>query len=77
MDRRGIIIRYYILRCLEHFDKVPHQRLLLVLKDHGIRDYIVDWIEQWLTDKIVWLRLCGCTGTCYVDILRILIALAS
>ena len=28
------------------FDKVPHQRLLLKLKVHGI----IDWIEQWLTD---------------------------
>ena len=33
------------------FDKVPHQRLLLKLKAHGIRDSITDWIEQWLTDR--------------------------
>ena len=26
------------------FDKVPHQRLLLKLKAHGI-DWIIDWIE--------------------------------
>ena len=31
------------------FDKVPHQRLLLKLKAHGIGDGIIDWIEQWLT----------------------------
>ena len=31
------------------FDKVPHQRLLLKLKTHGIGDGI--WIEQWLTDR--------------------------
>ena len=31
------------------FDKVPHQRLLLKLKAHGIGDSITDWIEQWLT----------------------------
>ena len=29
------------------YDKVPHQRLLLKLKAHGI----IDWIEQWLTDR--------------------------
>ena len=29
------------------FDKVPHQRLLLELKACGI----IDWIEQWLTDR--------------------------
>ena len=33
------------------FDKVPHQRLLLKLKAHGIGDSIIDWIEQWLTDR--------------------------
>ena len=33
------------------FDKVPHQRLLLKLKSHGIGDSITDWIEHWLTDR--------------------------
>ena len=33
------------------FDKVPYQRLLLKLKVHGIRDGIIDWIEQCLTDR--------------------------
>ena len=33
------------------FDKVSHQRLLLKLKAHGIGDSIIDWIEQWLTDR--------------------------
>ena len=33
------------------FDKVPHQRLLLKLKAHGIGDNITDWIKQWLTDR--------------------------
>ena len=28
---------------------MPHQRLLLKLKAHGIGDGIIDWIEQWLT----------------------------
>ena len=33
---------------------MPHQRLLLILKAHGIRDsIIIDWIEQWLTDRRV------------------------
>ena len=32
-------------------DKVPHQRLLLKLKSHGIGDSITDWIEQWLTNR--------------------------
>ena len=33
------------------FDKVPHQRILPKLKAHGIGDSIIDWIEQWLTDR--------------------------
>ena len=31
------------------FDKVPHQRLLVKLKAHGIENYVFSWIEQWLT----------------------------
>ena len=31
------------------FDKVPSQRLLL--KAHSFGDGIIDWIEQWLTDR--------------------------
>ena len=32
------------------FDKVPHQRLILKLKSHGMGNSI-NWIEQWLTDR--------------------------
>ena len=33
------------------FDKVPYQKVLFKLKTHGIGDGIIDWIEQWLTDR--------------------------
>ena len=33
------------------FDKVPHQRLILKLKAHGMGNSIINWIEQWLTDR--------------------------
>ena len=33
------------------FDKVPYERLLFKLKANGIRDGIIDWLEQWLTDR--------------------------
>ena len=33
------------------FDKVPHQRLLLKLKPHGIGNDVINWIEKWLTHK--------------------------
>ena len=32
------------------FDKVPHQRLILNLKSHGMGNSIINWIEQWLND---------------------------
>ena len=33
------------------FDKVPHQRLLLKLKAHGIGNGMINWIEKWLIDR--------------------------
>ena len=33
------------------FEKVPHQRLILKLKSHGMRNSIINWIEQWLNDR--------------------------
>ena len=33
------------------FDKVPHQRLILKLKSHGMGNSIINRIEQWLTDR--------------------------
>ena len=32
-------------------DKVPHQRLLLKLKAHGIGNEMINWIEKWLIDR--------------------------
>ena len=33
------------------FDKVPHQRLLLKLKAHGIDGLVCNWIKAWLADR--------------------------
>ena len=33
------------------FDKVPHQRLLLKLKAHGVGNDVINWIEKWLTHR--------------------------
>ena len=35
------------------FDKLPHQRLLLKLKAHGIGNDVINWIEEWLTHRRV------------------------
>ena len=39
------------VRFSESFDKVPHQRLLLKLKAHGIGNDVITWIEKWLTHR--------------------------
>ena len=33
------------------FDKVPHQRLLLKLKAHGIGNGMINWKKKWLIDR--------------------------
>ena len=33
------------------FDKVPHERLVLKLKAHGIDGLVCNWIKAWLTDR--------------------------
>ena len=33
------------------FDKVPHQRLLIKLKAHGIGNDVINWIEKWLIHR--------------------------
>ena len=33
------------------FDKVPHQILISKLKSHGMENSLINWIEQWLTDR--------------------------
>ena len=54
MARWGITSRYNLPRYLDlkkAFDKVPHQRLLLKLKAHGIGNGMINWIEKWLIDR--------------------------
>ena len=37
------------------FDKVPHQRLIIKLKAHGMGNSIINWTAQWLTDRRQWV----------------------
>ena len=48
-DRSPVDVIY--LDFQKAFDKVPHQRLTLKLKSHGMGNSIINWIEQWLTDR--------------------------
>ena len=47
----GSPVNIIYLDFLKAFDKVPHQRVLHILKAHSIGDGIINWIEQWLTDR--------------------------
>ena len=47
----GTLVDIIYLDFQKAFDKVPHKKLLLKLKAHGLGDSITDWIEQWLTDR--------------------------
>ena len=33
------------------FDKVPHKRLILKMRNHGIQGKLLDWISEWLKDR--------------------------
>ena len=48
-DRSPVDVVY--LDFQKAFDKVPHQRLLLRLKAHGIGNDVINWIEKWLTHR--------------------------
>jgi len=45
------------------FDKVPHQRLLLKLRAHGIDGVVCNWIEAWLNDRWQKVRLEGSSSS--------------
>ena len=44
------------------FDKVPHQRLIRKLKSHGMGNSIINWIEQWLSNRQETKGGCGPRG---------------
>ena len=46
----------HLVNALLAFDKVPHQRLILKLKAHGIDGLVCNWIKSWLADR--WQRVC-------------------
>ena len=40
------------------FDKAPHGRLLDKIRNAGIANKIVDWIENWLDERLEVDRIC-------------------
>ena len=47
----GLPVDVVYLDFQKAFDKVPHQRLFLKLKAHGIGKDVINWIEKWLTHR--------------------------
>ena len=47
----GLPVDVIYLDFQKAFDKVPHQRLIVKLKSHGMGNSIINWIEKWLTDR--------------------------
>ena len=47
----GSLVDVIYLDFQKAFDKVPHQRLILKFTSHGMGNSIINWIEQWLTDR--------------------------
>ena len=48
-DRSPVDVIY--LDFQKAFDKVPHQILIRKLNSHGMGNSIINWVEQWLTDR--------------------------
>jgi len=48
IDAGGNVDTVY-LDLAKAFDKVPHQRLLIKLKAHGIDGLVCNWIKRWLS----------------------------
>jgi len=44
------------------FDEVPHKRLLIKLKDHGIDGKVLQWIENWLKGRKQRVHVKGLIG---------------
>ena len=48
---RGLPVDILYLDFAKALDKVPHRRLLMKLKAHGIDGMVLEWIRRWLTDR--------------------------
>ena len=50
------------------FDKVPHKRLLSILRSYRIDNSIVEWIKSFLTDRKQRVRVNG-EFSCWAEVL--------
>lgn len=41
----------YLLDINKGFDRVPHVRLIKKVEVHGMGEYVLKWIKEWLTDR--------------------------
>jgi len=45
------VLNIVFLDFAKDFDKVPHKRLILKMRSHGIQGKIFDWITEWLKGR--------------------------
>ena len=57
---RGYPVDIIYLDFQKAFDKVPHRRLLMKLNAHGITGNVLQWIENWLSNRKQRVILNGC-----------------
>jgi hypothetical protein len=54
---KGTPADIFYLDFAKAFDKVPHQRLLLKVKNKGIGGEVLNWIKSWLADRTQTVRV--------------------
>lgn len=67
LDKGGKVDCIY-LDFAKAFDTVPHQRLLIKLKAYGIQGQVLDWIENFLSDRKQQVRI-GSSVSSWKDVL--------
>ena len=60
---KGYPVDVIYLDFAKAFDKVPHQRLLLKMKAHGITGDVCNWIEAWLKNRQQRVVVNGCKSS--------------
>ena len=59
---RGHLIDVIYSDFQKAFDKLPHERLLMKLAAHGIAVNVLNWIENWLSNRKKHAVLNGCVS---------------
>jgi len=59
-------VDFIFLDFAKAFDKVPHKRLILKLRAHGIIGKVALWIEEWLNRRMQRVGIRGTLSTWFM-----------